>query len=637
MADTRQCVSWALERKCPLREGEQWFLPAAAYHQLGDYRTIAKAADDQRIVSGICVTGWTTESDYSGNAFRIPSSAFTIEERLHGARSFANAKAACQHCEANIDAELGVRMAGCFGDLEVWPESKEFDEQLWQVIERRQLEARLRAAFEVTTPLWYGFWIQSPLKRLQCEVLLELLGGVVEPEAAEDQELRFFLKALKAAVRWELPMHVSFAPLGHTDMGWFTIFPHCPRCKAPAPVPRWQEEYSDDPMACLVCGNSFSPAQTHQNTPMGDFGDEIDTLSERLGEPRYGEFVREFLRQQGASPAQVEEVLDNQCDGPLIRRIEAGRKRRNATFMRLRGETSAKRNEPLPSTLSLALAKNLELELVLVGAGEFWMGCDRVEGESNESPKHRVRIEKPFYIGKYPITQGQWLAVMGENPSKHRGDLRLPIDQVSWFGCQEFCEKLCEQFGRVFRLPSEAEWEYACRAGTTTQFAFGDVLLPSQARFTPFATAYPTLAQFQESMDFGQETEIERENPLEPKGEAIVPVGSYPSNAWGIFDMHGNVSEWCEDAWHPNYSGAPCDGSAWIDNGQSQAFRVVRGGFAGGTEFVCTSSSRRQLRADAGEAEESFASEDQELDLFFKFTLAMMYTPQGFRVVCEAK
>src|SRR5690606_2355664 len=93
--------------------------------------------------------------------------------------------------------------------------------------------------------------------------------------------------------------------------------------------------------------------------------------------------------------------------------------------------------------------------------------------------------------GRFPVTQAQWQSVMGRNPSKHKGDPNLPVDQVSWFDCQEFCERLCHRQNRVFRLPSEAEWEYACRAGTTTQFAFGDVLLPDHANFTPFAVRFP--------------------------------------------------------------------------------------------------------------------------------------------------
>jgi formylglycine-generating enzyme required for sulfatase activity len=110
---------------------------------------------------------------------------------------------------------------------------------------------------------------------------------------------------------------------------------------------------------------------------------------------------------------------------------------------------------------------DVDLQLVLVPAGEFLMGSPASQEHSCESPQHIVRFERPFYIGRFPVTQAQWETVMGSNPSRHKGDPDLPVDQVSWFDCQEFCETLCDRQKRVFRLPSEAEWEYACRAGTT--------------------------------------------------------------------------------------------------------------------------------------------------------------------------
>ncbi len=145
---------------------------------------------------------------------------------------------------------------------------------------------------------------------------------------------------------------------------------------------------------------------------------------------------------------------------------------------------------------------------------------------------------------------------MGKNPSRHRGNPDLPVDQVSWFDCQEFCERLCQQYGQVFRLPSEAEWEYACRAGTKTKFAFGDTISPSQANFTPHSIGFghvPTEEKaFMREMELGaQADETTADRNAKP-----TPVGSYPANAWGICDMHGNVDEWCEDVWHPNYEGA---------------------------------------------------------------------------------
>jgi hypothetical protein len=130
MADTRQVVSWALERKCAFRSGDQWFLPARTCAQLADLRTVAAAEGAGRIVNDICVTGWTTERDNSGMVHEIPCSGFRIEERLGPVGGLAAALETCRGCEANAKTELDIDVAGCFGHLDVWPDSEEFDRQL---------------------------------------------------------------------------------------------------------------------------------------------------------------------------------------------------------------------------------------------------------------------------------------------------------------------------------------------------------------------------------------------------------------------------------------------------------------------------------------------------------------------------
>jgi formylglycine-generating enzyme required for sulfatase activity len=260
------------------------------------------------------------------------------------------------------------------------------------------------------------------------------------------------------------------------------------------------------------------------------------------------------------------------------------------------------------------LSDDIDLQTVLVPAGEFLMGSTDTERE-DELPQHLVRFERPFYIGRYPITQAQWRAVMGKNPSRYKGE-RLPVDHVSWFDCQEFCDALCKRQKRVFRLPTEAEWEYACRAGTTTRFAFGDTLTTDQANFVPLSAYMSTTFP-------------------EPE-QRTTPVDRFPPNAWGIYDMHGNVNEWCEDVWHPSYKGAPCDGSAWLNGEDTTAFRVVRGGWCSATENVCRSTARQQLRADAGTAngEDENENEDADDGVAASF-LRSLFTPYGFRVICE--
>jgi formylglycine-generating enzyme required for sulfatase activity len=633
MADTRQVVSWALERKCAFRSEEQWFLPARTCAQLADLRTVASAEGDGRVVNGVCVTSWTTERDNAGNVHIVPCSGFRIEDRLGPVGGLAAALATCRACEANAKTELGIAVAGCFGHLDIWPDSEDLDRQLWGIIEQRNLEQRLRAAFPVTTPLWYGFWIKSPLRRVQAEFLHELLDAACDHDDPQDKDVRHFLHALEAAVRWELPVHVSLAPLGHTDFGMYTVFPHCPRCKANAPVGRWKESYPTEPHQCRVCGHTFNPDE-HHSSERDEYDWEADRLEKQLAEAGYEPFVRAFLLHRGCSPAQVEEVIDNKNNGPLLRRIKGVRHRREATLRRLRREAVPPQDGTHPATLSVAVDDALALELVLVPAGEFLMGSPSAEEKPTEAPQHLVRIARPFYIGRLLVTQAQWTAVMGRNPLRHRGEPNLPVDQVSWFDCQEFCERLCQRHGQVFRLPSEAEWEYACRAGTTTKFAFGDTLSPAQANFTPYSVRFGTPPADEDALIREMELAAEAAETQGERQARPTPVGSFPPNAWGIYDMHGNVDEWCEDVWHPNYAGAPADGSAWLDGEDREPFRVVRGGWCSATEFVCTSAARRQLRADAGAHDEDDSGGKEDGGLLGAL-FEMMYTPYGFRVVCE--
>ncbi len=192
------------------------------------------------------------------------------------------------------------------------------------------------------------------------------------------------------------------------------------------------------------------------------------------------------------------------------------------------------------------LGKGVKVELVYIPAGEFMMGSPDGQGDSDEHPRHKVVIAKPFYMGKYPVTQEQWEAVTGKNPSYFKGK-KLPVEQVSWNDMKEFCKQLSQRLGEKFDLPSEAMWEYACRAGSVTRYSFGEIITPELANYS--------------ISGIKQTTE----------------VGKYPANAFGLYDMHGNVLEWCEDVWHENYVGAPSDGSAWMAGGDSNK-HLLRGG-----------------------------------------------------------
>lgn len=194
-------------------------------------------------------------------------------------------------------------------------------------------------------------------------------------------------------------------------------------------------------------------------------------------------------------------------------------------------------------------------------------GAERTTAHSHATP--------PLLISKYPVTYAQWQAVaslpqssreLTLEPSHFKGAKR-PVEQVSWYDAVEFCKRLAQHTGRQYRLPSEAEWEYACRADTTTPFHYGATIITDLANYRGIDFNHQgwTIPGF-----YGQ-------GPRGEYREQTTEVGSFPPNAFGLYDMHGNVQEWCRDHWHDDYQGAPDDGSAWIAGGKSY-LRLVRGG-----------------------------------------------------------
>ena len=252
------------------------------------------------------------------------------------------------------------------------------------------------------------------------------------------------------------------------------------------------------------------------------------------------------------------------------------------------------------------------LEMVAIPGGTFLMGTEgeeierlvnkfNWEGYRRERPQHEVTI-KPFFMGKYPITQALWEEIASRtdlevdlylDPFKARFDSdRRPVGKVDWYDAIEFCARLSKLTGREYRLPSEAEWEYACRAGTTTPFYFGETITGE-------------LANYRASETYAEEV----------KGEyrkETTAVGQFPPNAFGLYDMHGNVWEWCADTWHDNYDGAPTDGSVWIENGDDNR-SPLRGGSWYDYPDDCRSAFRHYYARRGGN-----------------------YNDNGFRVVCGA-
>lgn len=203
------------------------------------------------------------------------------------------------------------------------------------------------------------------------------------------------------------------------------------------------------------------------------------------------------------------------------------------------------------------LQQEVLLDMVYIPSGRFLMGApdDEPEAFKNEKPQHLVSISE-FWMGKFPITQAQYKAIMGNNPSHFMGNDR-PVEQVSWHDVVKFCKRLSAKTGKLYRLPSEAEWEYACRAGTTTPFHFGQTLTDQLANYDA--------------------RKIYNNSPIGQSRWETIKVGSFPANAFGLYDMHGNVWEWCADHYQYTYGGLPTDGSVYITKDSSRS-RVLRGG-----------------------------------------------------------
>lgn len=229
----------------------------------------------------------------------------------------------------------------------------------------------------------------------------------------------------------------------------------------------------------------------------------------------------------------------------------------------------------------------MPLTMVAIPEGKFAMGAASEERQisAQELPVHRVTVQS-FFMSKHPITQGQWQAVsqlpqvnraLSSSPAHFSGHDH-PVESVSWLEAVEFCDRLSRHTGETYRLPSEAEWEYACRAGMSTPFHAGATLTHQLANYnTQFVYAAEPTATYL---------------------PATTPVGSFPPNAFGLTDMHGNVWEWCADQWHDSYQGAPKNSQAWV-NREPSPLRSLRGGSWADHPAQARSASRSGYPADA--------------------------------------
>ena len=257
----------------------------------------------------------------------------------------------------------------------------------------------------------------------------------------------------------------------------------------------------------------------------------------------------------------------------------------------------------------------IQLDLMLIPEGTFVMGSppEELGRYDDESPQHEVSVPT-FLMGRYPVTQAQWRAIATRKDLKVQADLKPdpasfkgddhPVEQVSWHDAVEFCERLSRLANHTYRLPTEAEWEYACRAGTKTPFHFGETITTD-------------LANYKGEVNQAEPEKYPGHYGNGPEGQyrkATTAVNHFHplANAWGLCDLHGNVWEWCQDHWHDNYDQVPTDGSAWQTEKEGGG-RVLRGGSWDYNPGNCRSACR--LNDDPDDRYNSF----------------------GFRVVCEAR
>ena len=286
--------------------------------------------------------------------------------------------------------------------------------------------------------------------------------------------------------------------------------------------------------------------------------------------------VERLAEEQRAKEEAERRVREEEARrGPTLIQISADR----GALVRVWNEWQQKTERITVSGYEQELAEGLAITMLQIPAGSFQMGSPASEAEriGNEGPQHRVELQS-FFLGQTPVTQAQWKEVaswsqvnlkLNPDPAIFKGANR-PVEQVSWEEATEFCRRLSKRTKLVYTLPSEAQWEYACRAGTTTPFAFGDTLTPDLANYDGKYTYGSGLKG-----QYRQKT---------------TDVGSFAGNAWGLQDMHGNVWEWCLDPWHDSYKGAPADGSAWTAGGGTS--RLLRGGSWNSLPARCRSACR---------------------------------------------
>ncbi len=312
MPSKHQRLVWALQASCAVRTGGGEETPEDVLRLTRPLRRVVHAHVRRNLVNGVYVVSSTLK--YEGGVFvEIPRRVCRVSDLLDPFGGLQAVMGMCERCPANSTRDIKGAMAGCCGRLEVSPEDLDLDRRIREAILEAERYQAWKKAFKATTPVWFGFWMVSPLTRDRCRLLLEIFSRAFAGEAGRRGGVPRFLGALRTAVASGVPLHVSLAPPGHNEAGFKTVYPHCPDCKAEANLePRFHEIYPPEPYECPVCHHTYFPAATHQveiedglhNPAAGDI-DRVMSADEART------FMRIWMVRSGASEQDVERLISS--------------------------------------------------------------------------------------------------------------------------------------------------------------------------------------------------------------------------------------------------------------------------------------------------------------------------------------
>ena len=412
MADTLQAVSWMLEQSCPLRGAHEWSNELLARARTYG-RYIARPNDSFGLHDGICVTAkqYAPKTD-----LLLPVDGFDFAPTF-APLSGEGLERMCAACPAHAAA---IAVVGCTGHLYLFPNATQLDDNLREVAADLGLTEAIEREFLPTRLLWFGFWIESPLSRGAMEILRPLINEfALRLNETERERANLFdlVRALDAALENDLNLHIQFFPPGHTDFGWHTTFAHCPRCKAGAPLPRWQETTSQN-MECEMCGFDFDPAATAKMETMERENREETNLLKNMGAERYRNFANGYLIERGASVEAAQQAVDSFFESEKNRRENRAKTKRKHAWQR----------DVLIKGLG-RLRATAEAESATVGS--FWLSVAEVEQLIERCRQWNIEIYSITHCADEDESNGQVARV------KEFGSLEAAFLSLRAQGCDE--------------------------------------------------------------------------------------------------------------------------------------------------------------------------------------------------------